>query len=152
MARERVQPLDIGTEWEPNAPEPLLVQGDGTATLLVNAHFDDLDQRLVVFRFGHCRGALLGPPNDEARNGHRLWRKGLSECLWAGEVTKSDWIARIESENRVHRLHDAQRFERLRHVILLLKDSTFECVAEDVAVERRDGQRPDVISNIVQTL
>ena len=91
---------------------------------------------VLRWRRARCLGALLGGPNDEARSGHRLWQKGLSECLWAAEVRNSSWIARLERENRVHHRHNADLFAGYRHFILMLKDSTFEVLAKSYQLHR----------------
>jgi hypothetical protein len=138
MASERAEAIDLGVEWEPNVQDPLLIQTGSTAVLAVNPHFDDRDQRALVFVWSGCRGALLGDPNDEARNGHPLWHRGLSGCGWAAEVHHSAWIARLELQNRAHPQHDPVLYQPLRHFILLFHDSTFEVLAESVEVERED--------------
>jgi hypothetical protein len=137
---ERVVPWDPGVKWEPNAPDAVLAVGDhGHAALALNAHFDDADQDCVVFVWSGTRAAIMGPPNDEAQSGHRLYRRGLSGVLWAGIVEQSMWIRDLERQNRVHPRHDAARFTRLTHFILPLKECTVEAVAEEVTVLRRPG-------------
>jgi hypothetical protein len=137
---ERVVPWDPGFEWEPNDPEAVLAVSDGgQATLALNAHFDDADQDCVVFVWSSTWAAIMGPPNDEAQSGHRLYRRGLSGLLWAGTVEHSMWIRDLERQNRVHPRHDAARFTRLTHFILPLKECTVEVVAETVTVLRRPG-------------
>jgi hypothetical protein len=136
---ERVIPLDLGVTWAPNAPfAVLLVQDDGLAQLVINAHIDDPDQRPVTIRWGGCMAAVMQPPNDEALAGHPLYNKGLSEIIWAGEVLDSKWIARLELQNRVHWHHDQARFARLRHFIVPLKEKTVEAVADTWRVVRSD--------------
>jgi hypothetical protein len=137
-------PLDLGVRWDPNATDPWLIQTELTAYLTLEPF--DASGELVVVRWRRCRGAVLGPPNDEARNGHPLWRRGLDGCLWAAEVHNSDWIARLERQNRVHSRHRAALFEGLRHFVLLLKDSTFECVADDFEVFRMPGPPLEAIA------
>ena len=135
---ERVVPWDSGFTWEPNAPEAMLAVGDGgQAALALKAHFDDANQDCVVFAWSGTRAAIMGPPNDESRSGHRLYRRGLSGLLWAGTVGQSTWISDLERQNRVHARHDAARFTRLTHFILPLKECTVEVVAGEVTVLRR---------------
>jgi hypothetical protein len=81
----------------------------------------------------------MGTPNDEGLPGHRLYECGLAELTWAGVVEHSGRIARLEQDNRVHPQHDAERFSRLHHYILPLKEGTAEVVAESVTVERQPG-------------
>jgi hypothetical protein len=137
---ERVVPWDAGCEWDPNAPNAVLAVSDrGQAVLAVSAHLADPDQDCVVFVWSHARAAIMGPPNDEAVEGHRLYSRGLSDLLWAGTVEQSEWIADLERRNRVHPGHDPARFAMLTHFILPLKEGTVEVVAEGVTVLRRPG-------------
>jgi hypothetical protein len=137
---ERVVPWDPGFKWEPNVPDAVLAVGDGGQTVLaLNAHVDDANQDCVVFVWSSTKAAIMGPPSDEARSGHRLYRRGLSRLLWAGTVKRSTWIGDLERQNRVHPRHDAARFTRLTHFILPLKECTVEVVAEKVTVLRRSS-------------
>lgn len=102
-----------------------------------------------LLSFIHCWGALLGWPNDEALPRHRLWARGLRDCLWSAEVIHSRWIAELEERNRVHDRHDPNRFVSLRHYVLLFKDSTFEGVARDVEVTR--GTPNSVLKQLKRT-
>ena len=87
---ERVVPWDPGFMWEPNAPDAVLaVRDGGQAVLALNAHLDDANQDCVVFVWSSTLAAIMGPPNDEARSGHRLYRRGLSGLLWAGTVERA---------------------------------------------------------------
>lgn len=88
---------------------------------------------------GHALSLTLSDPNDEAISGHRLYRKGLSDVLWAGLVRNSETIRALERQNKVHATHDPSRFAGLTHHILLLKECVTEVVAQEVAVRRVDG-------------
>ena len=137
---ERVVPWDAGCRWEPNAPHAVLAIGDaGRAVLAVNAHAGDASRDCVVFVWSGTSAAIMGSPNDEALSGHRLYQRGLSSLPWAGQVEHSEWIAKLERQNRVHPRHDAARFAGLVHFILPLKEGTVEVVAENVTVVRRPG-------------
>jgi hypothetical protein len=100
---ERVVPYDLGIEWEPNTSDPVLMQHGVNALLAVDPYFDDDDRRLVVIRLGRCQGVWLGYPNDEGISGHRFYRRGLSDCLWSGEVFESEWIESIVTMASAHR-------------------------------------------------
>jgi hypothetical protein len=126
---EQVQALDLGIEWEPNAPDAVLITGAYGAALALNAYMDDADQRCVVFRWRHARAVALEAPNDEAISGHRLYDRGLRDILWAGEVQRSAWIADLERRNRVHPYHQAERFAGERHYIFRLKENVAEVVS-----------------------
>jgi len=137
---ERVVPWVAGFRWEPNAPEAVLAVSDaGRAALALKAHFDDADQDCVIFAWSGTQAAIMGPPDDEARPGHRLYSLGLSDLLWAGQVEQSEWIMDLERQVRDHPHHYAARFARLTHFIVPLKESTVEVAAERVTVLRRPG-------------
>ena len=148
---ERVVPWDAGCEWDPNAPEAVLAVSDrGRAVLAVNANSPDPDQDCVVFVWSHAWAAIMGPPNDEAIEGHRLYARGLSGLLWAGKDEQSEWIADLERRNRVHSGHDPARFARLTHFILPLKEDTVEVIAEEVTVLRRPGPTTSAAAAILE--
>lgn len=138
---ERVVTLDLGVEWEPNAPEAMLLSDDSARALLaLSPHPHDSDLRMVVIVWTGARATLMQPPNDEALSGHRLYDKGLAEVRWAGEVLDSAWIEQLEHQNRVHPSHDPTRFSTLRHFVLPLKEDTVEVVARGVTVRRIDAR------------
>jgi len=137
---ERVLPAMAGVRWNPGAPEAVLVVTDnGLAALAVRPHPDDGDPDCVVFLWSGTWEAAMGGPNDEALPGHRLYERGLESVTWAGLVEHSERIAGLEHANRVHPHHNAERFNRLRHYILPLKEDTAEVIAETVAVQRYPG-------------
>ena len=81
VVTERVEPYDLALgvplRWEPNAPDVFLVSDDmGRGALAQRAHPDDPDQRCVVLRWDVVSYALMGPPNDEARNHIGSTRQG----------------------------------------------------------------------------
>jgi hypothetical protein len=137
---EHVTILDLGVAWDPNAPEAILISNDsGRTVLALNPHFDDDDQRCVVLVWTGARSASLSGPNDEAISGHRLYKKGLGQGLWAGQVLDSELVRSLERANRVHPRHNPSRFEHLEHHVLLLKEGVAEVVADAVSVQRIIG-------------
>ena len=92
---ERVVPSLVGVRWEPNSPAAALIVTDaGVTALALNPHPDDTDHDCVVLVWTGTREAVMGAPNDEARSGHRLYKRGLAEITWAGTVERSERIAR----------------------------------------------------------
>ncbi len=150
---EYVELFDIGCEWAPNAPYALLLQDDFAHALLVlNPHFNDHDQEnAVMFAFKDCRCAIKGEPNDEARSGHPLYAKELADILWAGIVRNSSWIDRLEKQNSVHPYHNPARYQALNHYILVLKEDTFECIAESVSLIRQPRVKAIEVLNSLRT-
>jgi hypothetical protein len=137
---ERVVPWIASVRWEPNAPAAVLIVTDaGLAALALRPHPADTGHTCVVFAWSGTQEAVMGAPNDEARPGHQLHKRGLAELSWAGTVEHSERIARLEQANRIHRRHDAERFSRLHHYILPLKEDTVEVIAETVTVQRQPG-------------
>ena len=135
--RERVMVFDPGVKWDPNTEHGILVTSDaGEAQLRLHAHPTDADQRDVILAWDHVRASRMEPPNDEARNGHRLHEVGLRDVAWMGEVLDSALIADLEMRNRVHPSHDPESLATLRHWIVLLKGSTVEVVAGSFQVAR----------------
>jgi hypothetical protein len=145
--KERVQAVDLGLHWDVGAPLPHLLQSerrtfiafylpdpppgwDGTFVEVVDPASPQ-PAPLGVIEWLGCRGAVLGGPNDEACQGHRLWNDGLSDVGWyrAAEVTNSRWISDLEKANRVHPRHRPESYASYRHFILGFHDSTFECIA-----------------------
>jgi hypothetical protein len=138
---ERVESVDLGVVWDPNAPDARLLTTDsGVTRLTLRARVDDPDQRRVELVWARSWAARMEPSNDEAISGHRLYAVGLREVLWLGEVHDSELIADFERRNRVHPGHDASRFAPLRHWIVLLKECTVEVVARSLTVERRPAK------------
>jgi hypothetical protein len=81
VAAERVEPhhpaVGVPLRWEPNAPDAFLVSDDmARGALAQRAHPDDPDQRCVVLRWDVVSYALMGPPNDEARNSIDCTKQG----------------------------------------------------------------------------
>jgi hypothetical protein len=134
----RVAELDIGVGWEPNAPESVLVSGDsGSTVLALTAHFADPDQRAVVLRWGLCVAVIDGPYNDEAWHLHPLYRAGLRDVQWIGEVSDSEWLEAIRPAMA------ASVAAILRHFVVLTKERTIEVAARDLMVLRYAGSTRD---------
>jgi hypothetical protein len=134
---ELVRNFDLGTKWEPDDPRAVLVASDiGETRLTLRAHFDDPDQRSVVLVWLRSWATRMEPPNDEALSGHSLYRAGLREVVWIGEVVQSRLIAHLEKRNRFDPLHDPQRFRQLRHWVVPLKEVLVEVVAEEIELQR----------------
>ncbi|WP_346275448.1 hypothetical protein [Pseudonocardia sp.] len=142
--RERVTEANLGTMWEPNGPDAVLVSNDlGRTALALRPHFDDLDQRCLVLVWTGAQFASIGAPNDEAISGHRLYDKGLSEIMWAGVVRESQLVDQLERQNRVHPAHHSSTYSPLTHHVLPLKEAVIEVVARNLAIQRHDGATLD---------
>ena len=137
---ERVETLDIAVNWDLDVPEAcLLIGDDGYVQLAINADPDDQDPRCVVLRWSGSFSATMGMPNDEARNGHRLYSRGLDVVRRIGIVRDSQLIVDLERRNRVHDRHNAAVFAALTHYIIPLKESVVEVAAHDLTIGRIEG-------------
>lgn len=136
---EQVVPYDTGVQWDPNAPDAVLVQSDGgNAALALNAHPDDEDRRTVVLAWTGCVAALMSPPNDEVIHRHRLYLCGLREILWAGVVQESRWAASFEP---------MQARPPEKHFVVLTKEATVEVLALRVSVLRAAGSTAEAAAS-----
>lgn len=139
---ERVEPMHSlvfgdALRWDPNAPEACLLSDDfARAALAQRAHPDDSDQRCVVLRWDMALLAQLGPPNDEARQQHRLYEVGLRELLWVGVVRDSELVAQLRP--MWTSVGDARRMQPM-HYVVPSKECVVEVVAADVELFRFDG-------------
>ena len=112
---------------------------------------DSADESAALVEFLLPRAHLFGSPNDEALHGHPLHERGLLP-YGAYEVRHSSWVRSLERMNRVHSAHDPARFARLRHYVFTFHDSTFECVAEGLAVSRHDESRQRLLAEMQRRL
>ena len=126
-----VRSLDLGVLWDPNVSSSVFLSGDsGIAELWLWPHFDDPEQSWVVLRWLGCLSARLGPYNDEGRHHHPLYPRGLSDVLWAGEGSETEWLAEVQGAVSM------RNRPPLRHFLILLKEDTVEVVANEIEVER----------------
>ena len=136
---EHVRSIDVGAVWDPNDPDAVLLARESRAVLALRARWDDADDRAVVLSWVDARLASIGPPNDEAINGHPLYEKGLRDVLWVGTVHDSELVAELERRNRVHPGHRRAGWKGLHHFVVRTKEKLIEVVAEAVSVERVPG-------------
>jgi len=156
---EYVVPVDLGVKWDMGAPMPHLLQSEYKTFLLFFLSSNDpywdgtyitvadpnTPEPIGVLEWHECVGALLGPPNDDGRKGHRLWDKGLSDIVYgAGEVHNSAWVAEFERVWRVDSPGDLDPDLRPRHFILGFHDTTFECLALAYTATRAMGSMHEV--------
>lgn len=132
---ENVVPVFEGLEWDPNAPDAVLIQNDqGTACLALNAHHADSDRRAVVLVWSGCHRVVMGSPNDEAVHHHRLADAELRNVTWVGEVENSAWI---------DELAPMSYRPPTRHFVVRTKEQVVEVVANDMSIVRNPGPTTD---------
>jgi hypothetical protein len=119
------------------APMPFVVADEHILLLsyIVQQNISpDTDSKcsVAIVQFLHPLMHVLGPPNDEAIQGHPLWRRGL-ESYAAYRVDQSSLVRRLSVMNSVHRQHNPAVFDRFHHYVFTFHDSTFECVAQSLS-------------------
>jgi len=73
----------------------------------------------------------FGSPNDEALDGHPLYKNGL-KFYSVHRVEDSSWIRELEKRNSVHPQHDRKLFlENKVHYVFTFQGSTLECVVTE---------------------
>lgn len=107
---------------------------------LVPAEDLTLPCRYAVVRFVQPLKHMFGWPNDEAINGHPLYKKGL-KAYGAFHVLNSPWAKQLEEMNSVHPGHGAGAYLKMPHYILTFHDSTLECIARSFEVQLVDSMQ-----------
>jgi hypothetical protein len=146
-----IRTYDIGCEPSPSIPAETLLQNGWATYLLFFAVSKTLneagkldDLRVAVLKCDHCISARFGYPNDEGLPEHPLYSAMAETESNILEVVDSPWcddlLSQIDASARRLRPdhYDKAWASRtmLRHFIILLKEKTFECIAESLAVER----------------
>src|SRR5262249_12255642 len=93
----------------------------------------------------------LGTPNDEVFSGHPLHGRGM-DGYTAQVICNSPWIAELETINKVHSDYNEARWRALKHYVFWFHDSTFECVAENYAVEVYSESMSDLMRRVCSYL
>lgn len=145
-----IRPYDIGCEPSPSVPAETLLR-DGWKTYLLffavsktaqeTGHLKDLGVAIVECL--NCSSAKMGYPNDEGLPEHSLWNHGLSDVETSiVDVAGSQWLADIrdQKERSSQRIWDGRGMTRTpmtesdKHIVVTLKEATFECIAEELTV------------------
>lgn len=137
------------------APIPVVLADEQTVVVAYYSSLPDLTatdpaesspRAIVLFRSIYA--TMFGPPNDEAFQGHPLYKRGLRPygCY---EIEHSSWIRSLEIMNRIHPSHNKEEFlQDNRHFIWVFHDSTFECIAQDYVFEQFEGTTEDLIAKM----
>lgn len=134
------------------APTPFLLSNEHRLSLIYylqedNPSFDGSTVKVVtpesqglcgIVTFEYYYAYKFGPPNDEAIEGHPLYKMGL-EPYSTYSVSNSSWIKELKNMNSVHLHHDDKQFQKYKHYIWTFHDTTFECVAEQYSFEISHG-------------
>lgn len=125
---------------------PLVIAND--IGLLLSYGVAPDGEELVILKFTHVYAHSFGPPNDEALAGHPLAPRGLRP-YGTFEAIDSSWVRALKRMNRIHPVHNEDRFTRLRHLVFTFHDNTFECIAEGIAVVARQPNAPEAVASVL---
>jgi hypothetical protein len=140
--------LTIGLRPEGGAPEPLLIQDDREARLVFDAVTPEDTEVIAIVRFNRVLASRFGYPNDEALPGHPLYAHGMDHH-WIYEVLQPTWLEQLKIQNAVS-FPTGSRWSQ-RHFIVTLKDSTFECLADDYQVTTSQQDPRQIIEKALRT-
>ena len=164
--KDTVVGLDSSPQPDVGAPLPMIFATDDAVALayIVSEHDPHWDgtyvntvspgtdgKMIALVTFRRPCAHMMGPPNDEAFNGHPLFERGLKPYS-VSEVQKSSWIRSLEKMNSVHPMHRAKHFQAFRHFIFAFHDSTFECVAEGFTQEFLRGSLRSAVDRLAAVL
>jgi len=95
----------------------------------------EADEPCALASFEGAYAHRFGPPNDEAFAGHPLADRGLRPFALF-EVEQSSWLA----------YHRPEHFAKYKHYMIAFPNSTFECIAEGIAISIHRGSIWSVVS------
>lgn len=131
--------MDVG------APCPLLITDNGDLRLIFYSNDEnskELRQRnnlhdhgIIELSFKSQSFFSLGPPNDEALEGHPYFELDLNPYSFY-ELLDSDLIAKISTYGRYHHFYNPNAYDKYHHYILTFKEQLFECVADGFEVNK----------------
>ncbi len=163
LAAARNEPYAVPWEWPVDWAfsifQPIVVSDGGRTLLMYSAQNKETlskpkkhqAQYTGILTFKGCASCKFGAPNDEAIEGHPLYGKGI-DVGGAYIVMNSPWLEDLKKINSVHPQFDDKSWARKRHYLLFFKDNTFECIAEDVVSQIKEGPLPKVINTEISKL
>jgi len=92
------------------------------------------DNGIVTVKFNQFVQFKFGNPNDEAMEGHPLYKLGL-EPYSIQKVIDSEWIKELIKINSAHPYYKGEHFSEDEHFIFFFHDTCFEIVSEGYSVE-----------------
>ena len=116
-------------EWpQPDTVNAAIVIANGSRLMVCYGTGED---EFVVLTFPLSTELKAGGPNDEALDGHSLYRFGLRPYS-IHRIESSPWLHELERRNSVHPRHDAKQFLRDKvHYLFAFKEETVECVVTE---------------------
>lgn len=159
MNEERVVPIDIGCQ--PSSVSDEVVLQNGWSTYLVMEAVSNQDRRNLgnaIIKF-KASSAKYGYPNDEGTPEHRLYNSGLRDSISAvNEVLNSRWVKELNSEIEKSSVRiwggrgtqtPGSAETELKHLIISLKEGTFECVCSGYSVTYSEKSISDILVDLV---
>lgn len=136
----RLERVVADARGEPYVVESSLVQpwpGMAHFTAVVGDSFNcavlfaSLKREHMALRFVSIAGYKVTDVSDEIIESHPLTGRGLT-AYGAFVVKNSAWVKELESIDKIHPHHIAERWRTSRHYLLCFKDRMFEAIAESV--------------------
>ncbi len=139
MDPDRVISLDLGVSPEAAVSGGLLLQTESSVFFLFNAMRDGDDGRstdagTAVIGFDAPLATRFGHPNDEVRRRHPI----LGEVSYGVfEIAGSSWLD--EARRLTQKTFPGAALTGVRHFVITLHDSTFECLARGLSLDVHEG-------------
>jgi len=130
-----------------NTPDP---NWDGSYTTMID-NKSDKTFPLALVTFIKPNSHRFGIVNDEAADGHPLYKKGL-EVYRAHIIENSSWIDELQQIHKVHPKYSHKHWESYRHFLLFFHDEIFEIVAEDYKIEIVNSTFKDIAVEVGKRL
>ena len=110
------------------------------------------DDGIITVKFDLFTQYKFGYPNDEAIEGHPLYKLGL-EPYSIQKVIDSDWIKELCQMNSVHYNHKDEHFEKYKHFIFFFHDSCLEVISRGYSIEKdTEANMSDEIQRVSKLL
>jgi hypothetical protein len=156
---KQVISYNIGCEPASVSAETLLQDGWSTFLLFfavsqtasTSGQLKDIG--VAVLECVGCVSTKFGYPNDEGLPEHPLYNKGVSDSSSSIlEVMDSAWVKEVtaqmhQSSKRIWGGASASRSE-LRHFIVCLKETTFECLSSGLVVKNYAENFPTALAYV----
>lgn len=147
--QEHATVIDWSPSWSAGAPCPQVFSNghktylmyyleesdsnwDGSYVTMIDPSSDSV-YPLAVVEFIHPDSHRFGIVNDEAIQGHHLYRKGL-EVYAAHKIVNSSWLDELKAIHMVHPLYSELRWSKYNHYLLFFHDEIFEIIATDYRI------------------
>jgi hypothetical protein len=150
ISNEFARVIEWKPEWSIGAPSPH-VFSNGRETYLYYST-DEGENASVLVTFSECLSHRFGIVNDEAANGHPLYKRGLETCR-AHIIENSKWIAEHKLIHRAHPHYSDDQWRDYKHFLLFFHDEVFEIIfSGDHKIERLNSTMKEMAIEVVKRL